>query len=152
MDSSGIASLSQSTKYPASKKPVIDLTSSLINPSSFFLPLFLIFLLCISVPTYGGWAGFYAPGNKSELYSIQPTSDGGYIAAGQSWVWRYDLGEQNLECWVLKIDDRGRVDWEVTYGGTGADYARAATQTNDGGYIVAASRYLLERAERIYGF
>ena len=51
-------------------------------------------------------------------YSIQQTSDGGYIVAGVT-----GLLVQDGDAWVLKLDGSGNVQWQKTYGGTGWDYA-----------------------------
>ena len=65
--------------------------------------------------------------------SIQQTSDGGYIVAGETM----SFGAGGSDAWVLKLDGNGNVQWQKTYGGTGNDYANSIQQTSDGGYIVA---------------
>ena len=67
------------------------------------------------------------------LRSIQITSDGGFIAAGDT----YSFGGGTSNYWVVKLDAGGGVIWERTYGGDGDDYANHVSQTSDGGYIVA---------------
>jgi len=76
--------------------------------------------------TYGGSGPDYA-------YSIQQTSDGGYIVAGS--VFFYDPKE--LEALVLKLDSYGNIEWQRTYGGWDSDCAYSIQQTSDGGYVVA---------------
>ena len=66
-------------------------------------------------------------------YSIQQTSDGGYIVAGRT----ESFGSGSNDFWILKLDQSGAVTWEKTYGGSGYERATSVQQTNDGGYIVA---------------
>jgi len=78
--------------------------------------------------TYGGTGGDVA-------YSIQQTSDGGYIMAGTT-----PFGAGSGDAWVLKLDGNGNVLWQKTYGGgEGSDGASSIQQTFDGGYIVAGT-------------
>jgi hypothetical protein len=75
--------------------------------------------------TYGGTYWDYAS-------SVQQTSDGGYIVAGNTWS--FGAGSDVL---LIKTDADGNVEWAKTYGGTGDDWASSVQQTSDGGYIVA---------------
>jgi ribosomal protein S11 len=74
--------------------------------------------------TYGGTYYDYA-------YSVQQTSDGGYIVAG--YTYSFSAGDILL----IKTDANGNIIWAKTYGGTYWDEAYSVQQTSDGGYIVA---------------
>lgn len=65
-------------------------------------------------------------------YSIQRTSDGGYIAAGKK-----SSSAGDADFWIGKLNSDGKLEWEKTYGGSGHEIARSIQQTSDGGYIVA---------------
>jgi hypothetical protein len=78
--------------------------------------------------TYGGY-------NHDEAYSVQQTSDGGYIVAGYT----YSFGVGSHDFWVIKLDSSGNIIWQKTYGGTGVDTAQSIQQTLDGGYIVTGT-------------
>ena len=41
------------------------------------------------------------------------------------------------DCWVLKLDPNGDIEWQKTYGGPGPSFARSVQQTTDGGFVVA---------------
>ena len=83
--------------------------------------------------TYGGSGFDYAS-------SIQQTLDGGFIIAGYSESTDGDVAAMfgNGDCWIIKIDVAGGIQWQKTYGGTAIDNAQSIKQTIDGGYIVAA--------------
>jgi uncharacterized delta-60 repeat protein/uncharacterized repeat protein (TIGR02543 family) len=79
------------------------------------------------------WQKRYGGADDDSAYSIQQTSDGGYIVAGFAFVY------STLSCdfWVVKLNSSGTVAWQKRYGGSGHDAANSIQQTSDGGYIVA---------------
>jgi hypothetical protein len=68
-------------------------------------------------------------------YSIQQTTDGGYIVAGE---FRY--GETDKDIWMLKLASDGTKEWDKTYGGKLYDHAYSIRQTFDGGFVVAGQK------------
>ena len=72
-------------------------------------------------------------------FSIQQTSDGGYIAAGYSYSNDGDVSGNHGESdyWVVKLDHIGNIQWEKSLGGSGYEGANSIQQTTDGGYILA---------------
>ncbi len=79
------------------------------------------------------WAKTYGGTDWDVAYSVQQTSDGGYIVAG--WTGSFSAGIS--DAFLIKTDANGNVSWAKTYGGTNSDYASSVQQTSDGGYIVA---------------
>ena len=64
--------------------------------------------------------------------TIQQTSDGGFIIAGE-------LGssdENDAAAWILKLTADGQIQWQKIYGGSEFDSARSIQQTTDGNYIM----------------
>ncbi|MHA2612326.1 MAG: InlB B-repeat-containing protein, partial [bacterium JZ-2024 1] len=86
------------------------------------------------------WQKTYGGANWDEAYSIQQTSDGGYIVAGDTWSFVAAWNDVS-DFWVLKLDENGNVVWQKTYGGVKEDRAYSIQQTSDGGYIVAGETY-----------
>ncbi len=76
---------------------------------------------------------------QDEAYSIQQTSDGGYIVAGRSKSTDGDVtgNHGGLDYWVIKLDANGNIIWQKCLGGTEDDFVNSIQQTSDGGYIVA---------------
>ncbi len=74
-------------------------------------------------------------------YSIQQTSDGGYIVAGRTDSNGGDVtgyhGSVYSDFWIVKLDTNGNIQWQKSIGGNGHDVAYSIRQTSDGGYIVA---------------
>jgi len=79
------------------------------------------------------WSKTFGGSNNDEAYSIQQTTDGGYIVAGKT----YTFGAVWSDAYVLKLDSDGSLEWQKTFGGSGNDWAYSIQQTTDGGYIVA---------------
>ena len=103
------------------KSNFITVTPSSLNPS-------IMWQRCL-----GGSLDDYAA-------SIQETSDGGYVVAGNTESSDGDVTSNyggNSDIWVVKLDTAGTVTWERCLGGSAADYACNVQQTSDGGYVIA---------------
>ncbi len=86
------------------------------------------------------------------LFSLQQTSDFGYILGGGSAsIISGDKTEGNrgeicptypIDCsdpsdfWVVKLDADGKKEWDRTFGGAGHEFIFSLQQTIDGGYIL----------------
>jgi hypothetical protein len=79
------------------------------------------------------WTKTYGGTNWELAYSVQQTSDGGYIVAGTTNSFGAGWGD----IFLIKTDANGNIQWAKTYGGTYGDKAYSVQQTSDGGYIVA---------------
>ena len=79
------------------------------------------------------WARTYGGSEDDFASSIQQTIDGGYIVAGTT----KSFGTEFTSIWILKFNMQGDIEWQKTYGDSGAKYGNSIQQTNDGGYIVA---------------
>ena len=78
------------------------------------------------------WSRFFGGSAFDMAYTVEQTSDDGYIAVGYT----RSSGAGNEDVYLVRTDALGSLEWEKTYGGTGSDYGRCVRQTSDGGYII----------------
>ena len=79
------------------------------------------------------WQKTFGGEDSDIANSIQQTKDGGYIVAG----WTKSSGSGGEDAYILKLNSRGKIEWQKTFGGEDSDIANSIQQTTDGGYIVA---------------
>lgn len=86
------------------------------------------------------WEENYGGTGDDIGFSIQQTTDNGYIVLGISTSIDGDVGGNNgsTDVWVVKLDMDGNLEWEENYGGTDIEQPYSIQQTTDGGYIVLA--------------
>lgn len=77
------------------------------------------------------WHKSYSITSGSIPFTINQTSDGGYIVGGSSGVY----------AWIIKINSTGALEWEEEFGYGGKDEIYSITQTSDGGYLAAGSTH-----------
>lgn len=70
--------------------------------------------------------------------------DSGYILAGYT----QSQGEGNKDCWLLKVDDTGKMLWEKTFGTPTSDAANQVVATTDGGYLMVGTHHESERQKK----
>jgi hypothetical protein len=85
------------------------------------------------------WEKFYGGSGNDIAYSIQTTTDGGYIVAGASSSLNGDITGhiRGYDFWVIKLDVTGNIQWEKSLGGLDHEHAYSIQNTSDGGYILA---------------
>ncbi|RKZ29002.1 hypothetical protein DRQ36_09570, partial [bacterium] len=88
------------------------------------------------------WQRSLGGSDWDEAYSIQQTSDGGFIVAGFSLSNNGDVSGHHgstdyPDYWVVKLNSAGNIEWQKCLGGSDWDGAASIQQTSDGGFIVA---------------
>ncbi|MBC7777439.1 MAG: T9SS type A sorting domain-containing protein [Phycisphaerae bacterium] len=88
------------------------------------------------------WQRMYGGSSNDYGRSILQTKDGGYIFSGHAHSKDGDISANTDEadCWVVKIDVAGNIEWEKSFGTSPDGIADPSNiiQTEDGGYVVAA--------------
>lgn len=85
------------------------------------------------------WEKNYGGNDLDRASSLVQTNDSGYAVAGRSYSSSGDVGGNNgnADCWIIKLDQQGGLEWEQNLGGSYLDVSRSIVQTSDSGYAVA---------------
>jgi fibronectin type 3 domain-containing protein len=110
-----------------------------------------IWVLKLNPDRTENWSKIYGGSNLDLAGSIQQTADSGYIVAGST----LSFGHGGYDIWMLKLDINGEDLWEQdqteplpavdppdgsTYGSGDKEKSVSIDQTDDGGYIIAATK------------
>ncbi|MGB3077363.1 MAG: T9SS type A sorting domain-containing protein [Chitinophagales bacterium] len=86
------------------------------------------------------WQNTIGGNSYDELYSVQQTSDDGYILGGRSYSGlsgdKTEASAGGWDYWVVKLNSAGDIEWQNAIGGSGDDNLWSAEETADGGYIL----------------
>lgn len=87
------------------------------------------------------WAHAYGGTQNDEGHIVKSTPDGGYLITGITFSGDGDLADGNPDplgdCWTLKTDSRGDVQWKSRFGGNRTDVGVSLITFGDGSCIVA---------------
>ncbi len=81
------------------------------------------------------WTRNYGGTSNDFGYSVQQTTDGGFIIAGVT----ESFGAGKGDFYFIKTDYKGDTLWTKTYGGTGEDWCSSISPTSDGGFIAVGA-------------
>lgn len=78
---------------------------------------------------------------KDQSTAVQQTTDGGYVVTGSSNSNDGDVSGNHggYDIWVVKLSPTGNIWWQKCIGGSGGEGATAIQETNDNGFVIAAS-------------
>ncbi|TDE03743.1 T9SS type A sorting domain-containing protein [Flavobacterium hiemivividum] len=105
--------------------------------------LLLLFYSCLIQSQDILWEKSYGGLHADYLFDAQPTADYGFILAGSSLSDKTGNKTNNnhgdLDYWVWKMDEKGNLDWQKSFGGSGFDLLQSIKNTRDGGFILAGT-------------
>ena len=88
------------------------------------------------------WDRRFGGSGSDVLEVVRQTCDGGYILGGSSDSPESGdksqgrRGTSGTDYWVVKINSKGKKQWDKTFGGTGIDMLTDLIQTKDKGYML----------------
>ncbi len=113
------------------------------------------------------WQCTIGGSGQEQVCAAFSTLDGGYILggssnsekspevkAGKDPFGKWEDGFGNLDFWAVKLDNKGKIEWQRTIGGEYVDQLRSILQTRDGGYLLAGYSNSPEsgnKTEKCYG-
>lgn len=105
--------------------------------------LFLFFFPLLTFSQDILWEKSYGGTHADYLFDAQPTADYGFILAGSSLSNKTgnktDDNQGDLDYWIWKMDEKGDLDWQKSFGGSGFDLLQSIKNTRDGGFILAGT-------------
>ncbi|TMM58845.1 hypothetical protein FEE95_05280 [Maribacter algarum] len=89
------------------------------------------------------WRGYFGGTNNDRAHSVVRADDGGYVMAGFTESNDFDIANSrgSYDFWVVKVDDKGNLVWEGSFGGTGIERAQDVSKTADGGYVITGNSF-----------
>jgi hypothetical protein len=89
----------------------------------------------VKTDEYGNmqWSRTYGGQEQEIPYSLVETSDNGFAIAGKTASFSVD---GNADCWLIKVDSYGNMEWNQTFGGEKNDSAESLVQRSDGGFAL----------------
>ena len=89
------------------------------------------------------WEHSYGGKQAEYLFDLQPTPDYGFILAGSSLSKKTgsktEDNKGDLDYWIWKMDEKGAMEWQKSFGGNGSDFLQSLRLTPDGGYILGGT-------------
>src|ERR1041385_846538 len=83
------------------------------------------------------WQKVFGGNNIDRGYSLDITSDSGYVICGYT----NSFGFGGYDAYLIRTNQNGDTLWTKTYGGTDWDFGYSVKQTSDGGFIIAGGTY-----------
>ena len=78
------------------------------------------------------WDKPFGGSDSDRGYSVQQTTDGGYIITGET----KSFGNGESDLWLIKTDAQGNGEWNKPFGGSDSDRGYAVQQTENNEYVI----------------
>lgn len=108
----------------------------------FCISLFSIFSIHTSAQKIE-WQQVLGGVHSEYLYDVKSTPDYGFLLAGSSFSAdsgnKSEKGQGDLDYFLWKMDESGKMEWQKVFGGSGSDYLYSVGMTSEGGYILGGS-------------
>lgn len=89
------------------------------------------------------WRGYFGGSNNDRSHAVVPSEDGGFVMGGFSESDDFDISntQGSYDFWLVKVDVRGQLVWERSFGGSGIEISYDIATTLDGGYVVTGNTF-----------
>ncbi len=86
------------------------------------------------------WQNCYGGSESDQAKWLSKTADGGNIITGVTGSYDGDVtgNHGGFDCWVIKTDSIGILEWQQCYGGSGYDHGKSVFQNPTGNHVVAS--------------
>lgn len=82
------------------------------------------------------WNKTFGTNRWDQAVGVEQVSDGGYVIGGTKDAVDYDV---EGDCFIIKTDYNGNIEWEQTYGGSNTDWCHDICATSNGGYALVGA-------------
>jgi len=84
------------------------------------------------------WRNYFGGLQTDTPYGLALTSDGGYLIVGGTDSADTDISNSkgSYDCWVVKSNAMGQLEWEHSYGGSRIETAYAVALTTNGSFLM----------------
>lgn len=111
--------------------------------NGYLLLLAFNFCICKAYSQDILWEKSYGGKHADLLFDAIPTPDYGFILAGSSLSHKNgnktEANNGDFDYWIWKMDEKGDLDWQKSFGGSGVDLLQSVKLTKDGGFILAGT-------------
>jgi hypothetical protein len=93
------------------------------------------------------WRRYYGGTNNDRAHAVVQASDGGLVMAGFSESNDFDVSNSkgSYDFWILKIDAKGTLLWERSFGGSGIEISQDIAKTHDNAYVITGSTFSADK-------
>ncbi|MEM9363201.1 MAG: hypothetical protein AAGA43_11225 [Bacteroidota bacterium] len=92
------------------------------------------------------WRRYFGGTNNDRSFGVVEANDGGLVMVGASESDDFDISNSkgSYDFWVVKVNAKGEMLWEKSFGGTGIDKAYAVVKTQDNAYAVVGNTFSVD--------
>jgi hypothetical protein len=89
------------------------------------------------------WRGYFGGTNNDRAHGAVQSEDLGFVMAGFSESNDFDISDTqgSYDFWLVKVDDKGNMLWERSFGGSGIEIAYDIAKTDDNAYVVVGNTF-----------
>ncbi|MEE9361779.1 MAG: hypothetical protein V3U92_04200 [Cellulophaga sp.] len=89
------------------------------------------------------WRRYFGGTNNDRAHAVVQANDGGFVLTGFSESNDFDISNSkgSYDFWVIKINDKGTLLWERSFGGTEIEVSNAITKTNTNEYVIVGQTF-----------